>query len=77
VAGAVGRVPVGGGGLARAVAFASALPAACLAGGLLGAGLDHLVGSGPWMTVGGVLLGFGGGVFQLLRSGAEGPAEPS
>lgn len=50
-----------------AVALVSGLPFYTLAGGLVGAGLDRVLGAGPWCAVLGALLGFSAGVWQLFR----------
>jgi F0F1-type ATP synthase assembly protein I len=52
----------------RRLAAVWGLPGMVVGGGLLGAGIDHLLGTAPW----GILLlgaaGFGGAVLQLLRA---------
>lgn len=51
----------------RATAYVSGLPISTIAGGLLGAALDRLLGGGWVLTAILGLLGFVAGVFQLFR----------
>jgi F0F1-type ATP synthase assembly protein I len=51
----------------RASALVSGLPVATLAGVLLGAGLDHVFGTGWLATSVFGALGFAAGVYQLFR----------
>lgn len=51
----------------KAVALVSALPISTIAGGLLGAWLDRLVGGGWLFTAILGLLGFSAGILQLFR----------
>ena len=51
----------------KATAYVSGLPISTIAGGLLGAALDHLLGGGWVFTAILGLLGFAAGVMQLFR----------
>lgn len=50
-----------------AIALASALPFATVAGLLAGLALDRVLGLGRGLAVLGALLGFAAGVYQLFR----------
>lgn len=58
----------------KAVALVSALPISTIAGGLLGAVLDRLLGSGWFLTALFGLLGFSTGILQLFR-GLQQPSD--
>jgi F0F1-type ATP synthase assembly protein I len=49
------------------IAAVTALPFYTVAGGLLGAGLDRLLGTHGGIALIGALLGFAAGVYQLFR----------
>ncbi|MDP2317701.1 MAG: AtpZ/AtpI family protein [Pseudomonadota bacterium] len=51
----------------KATAYVSSLPISTIAGGALGAALDHLLGGGWVFTAILGLLGFAAGVLQLFR----------
>jgi F0F1-type ATP synthase assembly protein I len=57
----------------RASALVSALPTATIAGALLGAGLDRVLGTGWFATVVLGSLGFVAGVYQLFRGLKQAP----
>jgi F0F1-type ATP synthase assembly protein I len=57
----------------KAVALVSSLPISTIAGGLLGAGVDRLLGGGWIFTAIFGLFGFSAGILQLFR----GLKEPS
>ncbi len=41
--------------------------------GLLGAGVDHWLGSRPWATIGGAILGFCVGMVHLIKIASDAP----
>lgn len=51
-----------------ALGLASTLTGSLVAGGLLGAGLDHLLGSRPLLTGVGAVLGLVAGLVQVVRA---------
>jgi F0F1-type ATP synthase assembly protein I len=53
--------------ISRYVELGFVLPAATVAGWLLGAALDHWLHTG-WIQVVGLVLGSAGGIIQLLRT---------
>lgn len=61
------KEPSGLGGLLRYGMAASELGFAVLGGLALGYWLDRLCGTSPWLTVAGLLLGFIGGLWTLIR----------
>jgi ATP synthase protein I len=63
-----------GSALGRAVRLSSELVAGVLVGGGLGLGLDHLAGTKPWGLIIFLMIGFAGGVLNLMRAaGLSGP----
>jgi ATP synthase protein I len=58
--------------LGLALQLSAAFISSVAAGGLLGWGMDWLVDSSPWGLITCVLLGFGAGMFSLMRA-ATGP----
>lgn len=54
-------------GMAYGLRMASELVAAVLVGGLIGFGLDHWLGTTPWLFLPLVILGFVAGVRSVLR----------
>ncbi len=57
-----------GRGMAYGMRMAAELVAAVLAGGIIGWGLDWLLGSGPWLFLLFFMLGFAAGVVNVLRA---------
>lgn len=57
-----------GRGMAYGFRMASEFVAAILVGGLLGYGLDWLLGTGPWLFLLFFILGFAAGVMNVLRA---------
>ncbi|HUV32023.1 MAG TPA: AtpZ/AtpI family protein [Devosiaceae bacterium] len=55
-------------GAGRGFRLASEFVAAIVVGVLLGIGLDAVLGTGPWMAVGLLLLGFAAGVLNVVRA---------
>jgi F0F1-type ATP synthase assembly protein I len=49
------------------IASVTSLPFFTVAGGLLGAGLDRILGTGSGGTVVGAFIGFAAGVYQIFR----------
>ena len=68
--GAGGRSKSDGSALGLAVQFSAAFVSSVAAGGVLGWGIDWLVGSSPWGLITCLLLGFCAGMFSLLRAAA-------
>lgn len=58
------------------IAHASAIPALTCAGGLVGAGLDRLFGTGPILAIVLLVVGFAAAILQLLR-GSSPPNDPT
>jgi ATP synthase protein I len=56
-----------GRGMAYGLRMATELVAAVLVGGLIGWGLDWMLGSRPWLTLLFLLLGFAAGVLNVMR----------
>ncbi len=61
----------------QAMALVSALPISTIAGGLLGAWLDRLLGGGWILTATLGLLGFFAGILQLFRGLQQKPDDDS
>lgn len=57
-----------GRGMAYGFRMASEFVAAIVVGGLIGFGLDWLLGTGPWLFLAFFFLGFAAGVMNVLRS---------
>lgn len=57
-----------GRGMAYGFRMASEFVAAIVVGGLLGFGLDWLIGTGPWLFLAFFMLGFVAGVMNVLRA---------
>lgn len=55
-------------GMAYGLRMGSELVAAVLVGGLMGYGLDYLLGTGPWLFMIFFMLGFAAGIMNLLRA---------
>jgi ATP synthase protein I len=66
--------PSRGGDYGRAFKLASEFVAGILAGGAVGWGIDWLAGTSPWGLIGFLLLGFGAGVVNVVRSSRPAPA---
>ena len=65
-----------GSALGRAIRLSSELVAGVLVGGGLGLGFDHLAGTRPWGLIVFLMIGFAGGVLNLVRAaGLAGPAK--
>ena len=63
-----------GSALGRAIRLSSELVAGVLVGGGLGLGLDHVAGTKPWGLIIFLMIGFAGGVLNLVRAaGLAGP----
>lgn len=58
----------GGAAMGRAMRVSSELIAGLFVGALLGAGLDRLFGTGPWLLLVGIVLGFAAGVRNIARA---------
>ena len=58
----------GAGSMWNLLTVGMVLVACIVVGYLLGSVLDRRLGTGPWMTVGGVLLGATAGFVQLFRT---------
>lgn len=54
-------------GWAIGIRYASEFSAAVIVGGMLGYGIDHFVGSTPWVLMAGILLGFVAGTRNIVR----------
>ena len=59
-----------GSALGLALQFSAAFVSSVAAGGVLGWGIDWLVGSSPWGLITCLLLGFCAGMLSLLRAAA-------
>ena len=57
-----------GRGMAYGMRMASELVAAVLVGGLIGYGLDHFLGTKPWLFLVFFILGFAAGIVNLMRA---------
>lgn len=57
--------------MGRAFRFASEFVAAIIAGGLIGYGIDIVLGTRPWAMIVLLLLGFAAGVLNVMRAAAE------
>ena len=65
-----------GSALGRAIRLSSELVAGVLVGGGLGLGLDHIAGTKPWGLIIFLMIGFAGGVLNLVRAaGLAGPPQ--
>lgn len=58
-------------GMAYGLRMASELVAAVLVGGLIGYGLDHWLGTTPWLFMVMFLIGFAAGVRNVMRGYAQ------
>lgn len=58
-------------GMAYGLRMASELVAAVLVGGLIGYGLDHWLGSKPWLFLIMFIIGFAAGVRNVMRGYAQ------
>jgi ATP synthase protein I len=58
----------GAGSMGNLLTVGMILVACIVIGYLVGSLLDRKLGTGPWMTVGGVLLGSAAGFVQLFRT---------
>lgn len=65
---AEGEARVRGRGMAYGMRMATELVAAIIVGGLIGYGLDLLLGTTPWLFLVFFLLGFAAGVLNLMRT---------
>ena len=54
--------------MAYGLRMATELVAAVLVGGLIGYGLDYLLGTSPWLFLLFFMLGFAAGIMNLLRA---------
>ncbi|MFQ5562610.1 MAG: AtpZ/AtpI family protein [Parvularculaceae bacterium] len=61
----------GGAAMGRALRVASELLAGLFVGALLGVGLDRWLGTGPWLLLVGIALGFAAGVRNVARAFQE------
>lgn len=65
------RSPVDGAAFGKAFRFAAELLVGVGVGGFIGWALDRQLGTGPWLLVLFVILGFGAGVTNVIRSAQE------
>ncbi|MES2906630.1 MAG: AtpZ/AtpI family protein [Pseudomonadota bacterium] len=63
-----GDVNRDGAGLGQAMKLSAEFVAGVIAGGGLGWAIDHFAGIGPWGLIVGTLLGFGAGMFNMMRA---------
>ncbi|HVI30270.1 AtpZ/AtpI family protein [Hansschlegelia sp.] len=68
-----GRMGSMGGGLANALRLSSEFVAGVVAGGLIGWGFDHFLGTTPWGLIVFLLLGFVAGVLNVMRAAGLAP----
>ncbi len=61
----------GGGSMWNLLSVGTVMVVCILLGYLLGSYLDRRLGTSPWMTVAGVVLGSAAGFVQLFRTGAR------
>jgi ATP synthase protein I len=62
--------------LAKAMRLSSEFIAGIVAGGLIGWLTDHFLGTSPWGMIVFVMLGFGAGLMNLMRSSGMLPTKP-
>ncbi|MCK9911132.1 AtpZ/AtpI family protein, partial [Microbacteriaceae bacterium K1510] len=63
--------PVNGAAFAKAFRFAAELLVGVGVGGFIGWAIDRQLGTGPWLLVLFVILGFAAGMTNLIRSAQE------
>jgi len=71
---------VDGGALGRAMQVSSELIGGIAVGALVGWGLDHWLGTSPWLFIAFFLLGTAAGMFTIVRTGLgmrTGPNNPN
>jgi ATP synthase protein I len=71
---------IDGGAFGRAMQVSSELIGGVAVGALVGWGLDHWLGTSPWLFIAFFLLGTAAGMFNIVRTGLgmkTGPANPN
>lgn len=71
-----GRPAADASGFARGFGLSSALVAGVLVGAGIGWALDRVLGISPWGLIVFLLLGFAGGVVNVIRAAGVGPPPP-